>query len=507
MTPVATAAPPAAVAGAAVRISPVDNVAVAVEPVAAGTQVAVGDVVVRAADDIPRGHKMALGPLAAGAPVVKYGCTIGHAVRDIAPGEWVHERSMATDLAGEVEYRYHPRPCDLPVEEPATFMGFRRADGRAAVRNEVWVVPTVGCVNEVARAIAARAQGLVGGTLDGVSALCHPYGCSQTGADHAQTKRLLAALCHHPNAAGVLVLSLGCENLTHEQFVEELGDYDPERVRFLTCQDVDDEVGEGLAVVAELASAAKDARREPIPVSELVVGLKCGGSDGLSGITANPAIGRMSDRVVAQGGTALLAEVPEMFGAESLLLDRCRDEAVFEDACRLLNGFKDYFVSHGEVVYENPSPGNRAGGITTLEDKSCGCVQKGGTAPVEGVVLYGGRVGRHGLNLLCSPGNDLVSTTALAAAGAHLVVFSTGRGTPFGCAVPTVKVASNSAVFGRKGRWFDFNAGPVAEGRESVADAGDALFERVLAVASGSPVAAEALGSPDIAIWKDGVTL
>lgn len=497
----------ACAASPVVRISPLDNVAVAVEPVAAGAEVCVAGGTVRAVCEIPRGHKMALAPIACGSPVVKYGCSIGHATRDIEAGEWVHEHNMATDLSGEKAYVYHPRPCDLPREAPQTFMGYRRPDGRAAVRNEVWVVPTVGCVNEVARAIAARGEALAGEGVDGVVALCHPYGCSQTGADHAQTRRLLAALCRHPNAAGVLVLSLGCENLTHEQFVAELGDYDPARVRFLTCQDVEDEVEEGTAVVAELVRAASRAKREPIPVSELVVGLKCGGSDGLSGITANPAIGSMSDRVVAQGGTALLAEVPEMFGAESLLLDRCRNEGVFDEACRLLNGFKDYFVSHGEVVYENPSPGNRAGGITTLEDKSCGCVQKGGTAPIEGVVPYGGQVRRRGLNLLCSPGNDLVSATALAAAGAHVVVFSTGRGTPFGCAVPTVKVASNTAIYERKRRWFDFNAGVVADGRESVADAGCALFDRVLAVASGALVAAERLGSAEIAIWKDGVTL
>ena len=352
-----------------IQINPADNVIVALSPLAKGAAVAVpgvGEVV--AAEDIPQGHKMAVRAIAAGEDVVKYGLPIGHVTGDIQPGQWLHTHNVKTNLSGEVEYAYNPtHPVVEPVE-PETFMGFRRADGRAATRNELWIIPTVGCVNEVARAMCEQAQDLVEGSLEGVYYFPHPFGCSQTGADHAQTRRLLVALSRHANAAGVLFLSLGCENCTHQQVLDELGDFNHERVRFLTCQDVADEQVEGHKILSELADLAKRAKREPIPASELVIGLKCGGSDGLSGITANPTIGRVSDMVVARGGTSVLTEVPEMFGAESILLDRCESQDVFNAASDMLNGFKDYFISHGEVVYENPSPGNKDGGITTLED-------------------------------------------------------------------------------------------------------------------------------------------
>ena len=339
---------------------------------------------------------MAVRAIAAGEDVVKYGLPIGHVTGDIQPGQWLHTHNVKTNLSGEVEYAYNPtHPVVEPVE-PETFMGFRRADGRAATRNELWIIPTVGCVNEVARAMCEQAQDLVEGSLEGVYYFPHPFGCSQTGADHAQTRRLLVALSRHANAAGVLFLSLGCENFTHQQVLDELGDFDHERVRFLTCQDVADEQVEGHKILSELADLAKQAKREPIPASELVIGLKCAGSDGLSGITANPTIGRVSDMVVARGGTSVLTEVPEMFGAESILLDRCESQDVFDAASDMLNGFKDYFISHGEVVYENPSPGNKDGGITTLEDKSCGCVQKGGSAPIAGYQAWSEHAVRSG---------------------------------------------------------------------------------------------------------------
>ncbi|MBM6754934.1 altronate dehydratase [Collinsella tanakaei] len=491
-----------------VHIHPADNVAVALRPIKAGETLEVeGTGAVCAAEDIPQGHKMAVRSIAAGENVVKYGLPIGHATVDVEPGTWMHTHNVRTNLSGEVSYEYHPTHPVLEGAEPETFMGFRTADGRAATRNEIWIIPTVGCVNEVARALTESCQDLIRGSVDGVYYFPHPFGCSQTGADHAQTRRLLVALSRHPNAAGVLFLSLGCENCTHQQVLDELGDFDHERVRFLTCQDVEDEQAEGRRIVGELIDAVAGRTREPISVSELVVGMKCGGSDGLSGITANPVIGRVSDMVVARGGSTVLTEVPEMFGAESFLLDRCENEAVFRAAADMLNGFKDYFISHGEVVYENPSPGNKDGGITTLEDKSCGCVQKGGSAPIVDVLPYGASVEKRGLNLLCGPGNDMVSTTALTAAGCHVILFSTGRGTPFGAPAPTLKVFTNSDLSRRKANWMDFNAGVVADGARTLDEAAHDLYDLVLRCASGERTSAERRGCHEIAIWKDGVTL
>lgn len=491
-----------------VRINPADNVVVALRSLAAGETLDVpGFGAVTASEDIPQGHKMAISSISARENIIKYGLPIGHAERAIAPGEHVHTERMATNLSGTVEYTYQPAVPELDAVEPETVRAYRRSDGRVGIRNEVWIIPTVGCVNEVAQVLARDAAALVHGSVDGVVAFSHPFGCSQTGADHAQTRKLLAALAHHPNAGGVLVLGLGCENLTREQFVEELGDFDPDRIRFLTCQDVEDELAEGVSILSGLIDYAAKSEREPVSVGELVIGMKCGGSDGLSGITANPVIGRVSDMLVARGGTSILTEVPEMFGAESILLSRCRTREIFDQAAAMLNGFKDYFLRHGEVVYENPSPGNKAGGITTLEEKSCGCVQKGGAAPICGVLGYGKRVREHGLNLLCGPGNDLVSATALAAAGAHLVLFSTGRGTPFGSAVPTCKVFTNTALSARKPGWMDFNAGVVADGARTIDEAAGDLFQQVIAYAEGKKTVSERAGYRGIAIWKDGVTL
>ena len=364
----------------------------------------------------------------------------------------------------------------------------------------------MGCVNSIAQRLVRENQHLVQGTVEGLYTFPHPFGCSQMGDDHAQTRRLLAALARHPNAGGVLVLGLGCENLTQEQFKAELGPYDENRVKFLVCQEVPDEIAAGSALLKELADYAGGFRREELPASELVVGMKCGGSDGLSGITANPTVGRFSDRLIALGGSTVLTEVPEMFGAESILFERCRDEAVFRKAVKMIEDFKGYFTSHNQVVYENPSPGNKAGGITTLEDKSCGCVQKGGSAQIVDVLDYGGAVVKKGLNLLSGPGNDLVSATALTAAGAHLILFTTGRGTPFGAPAPTVKISTNTPLFEKKGNWIDFNAGTVAQG-ESLDGAGDRLLHFVLEVASGKPTRAEEQGFREISIFKDGVVL
>ncbi|MDR1060826.1 MAG: altronate dehydratase family protein, partial [Clostridiales bacterium] len=439
----------------------------------------------RAAQDVPMGHKIALRPIAAGENVVKYGYPIGAATRAIAPGEWVHTHNVATRLSGTLEYAYAPAFSPPPPRPAATFGGYLRSDGRAGVRNEIWILPMVGCANEVCRRLAAQyAPRAAEMGLDGIFAFTHPYGCSQMGEDHANTRKILAALAKHPNAGGVLAVGLGCEHNTMDGFRAELGSWDAERARFIVCQDEADELAAGGRMVEELIGRAAMDRRQPLPASLLVVGMKCGGSDGLSGITANAACGAFSDGLVAMGGSTILTEVPEMFGAETILMERCADEAVFRKAVRMVNGFKDYYLRHGQVVYENPSPGNKDGGITTLEDKSLGCVQKGGTAPVADVLEYGEAVSRRGLNLLDGPGNDLVSATAQAAAGAQIIVFTTGRGTPFGAPAVTLKVSTNTALAEKKPNWIDFDAGTIARG-ESVRSAGERLLEHVLRVAGG----------------------
>ena len=486
-----------------IRIHPEDTVVVALKLVPAGTTFEG----VTAAEEIPQGHKMAVAPMKQDENVVKYGLVIGHATKEINPGSWVHTHNMATNLAGEVDYSYRP---DLRFPEqvkPDTFQGYRRKDGKAGIRNEIWIIPTVGCVNDVAKALVQENQDLVKGSIDGLYTFTHPFGCSQTGEDHAQTRKLLAALAKHPNAGAVLVLHLGCENLTHEQFVEELGEYDENRIQFLTCQKVEDEFAEGRKLLEKCAQYAAQFCREELPASELVIGMKCGGSDGLSGITANPVVGRFSDMLVAQGGSTVLTEVPEMFGAEELLMNRCVTEEVFQKAVAMINGFKQYFLRHNEVVYENPSPGNKAGGITTLEDKSCGCVQKGGSAPVADVIGYGDTVTKKGLNMLYGPGNDLVSSTALTAAGAHMVLFTTGRGTPFGAPAPTMKIATNTPLAQKKSGWIDFNAGVVADGISTLDDAAKDLMALVLETASGRQTKTEEKGFREISIFKDGVVL
>ncbi len=485
------------------KIHPEDNVAVALRPLQAGETV--NGVCLKEA--VPAGHKLALRSIAAGEAVVKYGAPIGTARREILPGEWVHTHNLKTDLSGVLEYKYEPK---LPkeVSKPArTFRGYRRASGKAGIRNEIWILPTVGCVNPVATALAREAAAFVCGSVDGVYAFPHPYGCSQLGEDHHNTQLALAGLARHPNAGGVLILGLGCENNHISAFREVLGEVDPERVKFLNCQDVEDEMAAGLELLQELCRTAAADQREDIPASELVIGLKCGGSDGFSGITANPTVGAFSDILVAEGGTVLLTEVPEMFGAETLLMERCINREVFDKTVRLINGFKEYFMRYGQVVYENPSPGNKEGGISTLEDKSLGCTQKSGSSAVRDVLSYGEPVKVKGLNLVQAPGNDLVASTALAIAGAQAVLFTTGRGTPFGCPAPTVKISSNSALAAKKHGWIDFDAGRVLETGDPAA-CGEELYQYLLRVASGEQrTTSELHGMRDIAIFKDGVTL
>lgn len=489
-----------------IRIHPRDNVAVALEDLSRGAVLSIDGMTLTASEPIQRGHKLALIPIPAGSQIVKYGCAIGLAKEDVAPGQWVHVHNVRTGLSERGEYAYCHKTYDLPQVSPHTFQGFRRPGGKVGVRNELWIIPTVGCVNNIAQQLVQKNRHLVTGNVEGLYTFPHPFGCSQMGDDHAQTRKLLAALAQHPNAGGVLVLGLGCENLTMEQFKEELGEWDERRVKFLVCQEATDEIAAGSTLLGQLADYASSFQREAVPASHLVVGMKCGGSDGLSGITANPTVGRFSDRLIALGGSTVLTEVPEMFGAETILFERCKNEAVFHKAVKMIEDFKSYYTSHGQVVYENPSPGNKAGGITTLEDKSCGCVQKGGSAQVVDVLNYSEAVTKKGLNLLSGPGNDLVSATALTAAGAHLILFTTGRGTPFGAPAPTIKISTNTALFEKKGNWIDFNAGTVAQG-ESLDSAGDRLLNYVLSVASGQRTSSERRGAREISIFKDGVVL
>ena len=484
------------------QIHPRDNVAVALTDLQAGFNA--DGVVLKEA--VGRGHKFAITDIAAGDMVIKYGAPIGHATCAVASGEWVHTRNLKTNLTGTEEYTYTPK-LPLPEKEAAipTFMGYRRPDGNVGIRNELWIIPTVGCVNKTAELLAKRFQ-ISADNVTGAYAFTHPYGCSQLGEDHAVTRAILANLVHHPNAAGVLVVALGCENNTLEDFRKEIGEIDPDKVRYMTVQQESDEIARGLELLTELEQNAARYQREPIPVSELRVGLKCGGSDGLSGITANPLVGAFSDKLIACGGTSVLTEVPEMFGAETLLMERCVNKDVFDRCVEMVNGFKDYFISHGQVVYENPSPGNKAGGISTLEEKSLGCTQKGGTSAVTDVQKYTGRLSQKGLNLTAGPGNDMVAVTALTAAGAHLILFTTGRGTPLGAPAPTVKIATNSALAEFKANWIDFNAGTLVEG-ESMDSAAERLFRQVIRIANGEETQSEKYGYREIAIFKDGVTL
>jgi altronate hydrolase len=482
------------------RVDPNDDVAVALRDLAAGERL---DVTI--AEPVPSGHKVALRAIAAGETVRKYGFPIGRALADIAAGAHVHIHNLATALAERGDYDWRPsgRAAAPVTTEPEGFLGYRRADGRVGTRNEIWVIPTVGCVGRTAEKIAAKAAAKHAGRVDGIHAFAHPFGCSQLGDDLDGTRSLLAAFASHPNAGGVLILGLGCESNQLSQLLPGIAP--GASIHTLGAQDSGDEIEEGLRLVDELVEIAAQAKREPVPLSALVLGVKCGGSDGFSGLTANPLTGRMSDAVTQAGGTAILTEIPEIFGAEHLLMARAADRAVFEGIGTLVNGFKAYFTGHGEGVAENPSPGNIAGGITTLEEKSLGAVQKGGHAIVTDVIAYGARVSRPGLTLLEAPGNDAVSSTALAAAGATAILFTTGRGTPLGFPVPTIKIASNSDLARRKPGWIDFDAGRVLD--EGFGAAAADLLDTIRAVASGQETAAERNDEREIAIWKRGVTL
>jgi altronate hydrolase len=496
-----------------VRVHPSDDVAVAVTALAAGTEAAVDGVRVVVAEGVDAGHKVALREIDAGEPVRKYGFPIGIATEPIAAGGWVHSHNLHTALSGTLDYRWNGQGTGDRGQGTAgvsipTFLGYRRATGRVGTRNEVWIVNTVGCVNTAADRIARAASDRFAGAVDGVFSFSHPYGCSQLGDDLGNTQKILAGLLRHPNAGGVLVLGLGCENNQLHELLALAGEVDASRIRFFNTQDVVDEVEEGIEAVGELVAAMAGDRRVEVPASELIVGHKCGGSDGFSGITANPLLGRVADRLAAMGGGVILTEVPEMFGAEQMLMDRAADEGVFGGIVEMVNDFKDYFLRHGQPVYENPSPGNKAGGLTTLEEKSLGAIQKGGRATVTRVLRYGQAASTGGLQLLEAPGNDGVSSTAMVASGATMLLFTTGRGTPLGFPVPTLKVSSNTAIAEKKPHWIDFNAGALLDGAATLDTLADELFALVLDVASGRvKTNNEKHGYREIAIWKEGVTL
>ena len=495
------------------QIHPDDNVVVCLEPLAKGESITLSDGSrIEAIEDVPAGHKIAIRNIDNGKNVIKYGYAIGHATEDISIGRWVHTHDIKTNLEGILEYKYEPNTEDIEKKKAqmgtkkGTFKGFVRSNGKVGIRNEVWIIPTVGCVNNIATALAKQANAFVKGSVDEVIAFTHNYGCSQTGDDQEHTRVILSDLINHPNAGGVLVLGLGCENSNIDVLKPYIGEVDESRIKFLVCQKSDDEMKDGLNLLKEIIDVVSEDKREEVDCSKLVIGLKCGGSDGFSGITANPLVGRISDRIIEHGGTSILTEVPEMFGAETILMNRCKDEATFNDTVNMINGFKDYFTKQGEPIYENPSPGNKAGGITTLEDKSLGCTQKSGDYPVMNVMEYGEKTDVTGLNLLCAPGNDLCAATALASAGAQIVLFTTGRGTPFACPVPTMKIASNNTIADKKGNWIDFRAGQILEGR-TFDELTDELFDKILRTASGEKLKSEEAGFHDMAIWKRGVTL
>ena len=492
-----------------IKINKADTVVVCLKNYTKGETINVDGAIVTVAQDTPVGHKILLKDTSAGTDIIKYGYPIGHAKEDLKAGQWVNENNLKTNLAGTLTYQYNPVHEELAIpDEHLTFKGYVRKNGEVGIRNEVWIVPTVGCVNGIAEKLAKMLEDetkLAG--IDAVHAWHHNYGCSQLSEDHENTRKVLRDIVLHPNAGAVLVLSLGCENNQLDQFEKLLGDYDKDRIKFLVTQKVQgDEIEEGMKILRSLYGIAKNDKRTDCPLSELRVGLKCGGSDGLSGITANPLVGEFSDFLVAQGGTSILTEVPEMFGAETILMNRCKNEELFNRTVKLINDFKEYFLSHGEPVGENPSPGNKAGGISTLEDKALGCTQKCGRAPVCGVLGYGDRLETKGLNLLSAPGNDLVAATALAAAGCQIVLFTTGRGTPFGTFIPTMKISTNSNLFNNKPNWIDFNAGELVDGTDMKLLLRK-FIDKIISIANGDKTCNEKNGYCEISIFKNGVTL
>ena len=500
---------------AVIQVHDGDDVCVALRDIAADAEVETGGLRLVVGSDVPKGHKIAVRAIAEGEPVHKYGFVIGKASQAIAPGDHVHTHNMVTTLSGTEDYVY--QPVAVKAETPATgsFMGYRRDwldknGGTVGIRNEIWILCTVGCVARTSERLAKQAGERFKGRVDGVYALTHPLGCSQLGDDLSHTRDLLASLAMHPNAGGVLIVGLGCENNQLSALIKEI-DRPADRLKYFAAQMVDDENEAGLEALEELVTVVEKDRREACSLKDLAIGVKCGGSDAFSGLTANPLVGRIADRVAFAGGKAIMTEIPEIFGAERILMARAKDEHVFDEVVEVVNDFKTYFLAHNQPVFENPSPGNKAGGITTLEEKSLGAVQKGGQSPLNEVLRYGERAHEAGLSLLEAPGNDAVSSTALTAAGAVIVLFTTGRGTPLGFPAPTLKIASNTALAQKKPHWIDFDAGQILTGQtneqNSLDHCADALMDLILKTASGQPACNEKNDEREIAIWKNGVTL
>ncbi len=499
-----------------IKINGQDNVAVAISALTKGDVISLDGKTFTLVTDVPAGHKVAIKDIKRGEKIIKYGFPIGETKENISTGEHVHAFNIHTLLSESAEYTYDEKAAKENLEsfkeeqkkwesEVPVIKAFKREDGKIGIRNQLWIVPTVGCVNGISKELERWGNESLG-IKDGVHAWTHPYGCSQMGEDHENTRKILADLVHHPNAGGVLVLGLGCENNTMDSFKELVGKVNEKRVKFVIAQEHEDEIEFCKEEMKKIADEMRGDERTASPMSDLIVGFKCGGSDGFSGITANPLVGRFCNRLTAMGGTAILTEVPEMFGAEQMLMNRAINKEVYEEVVNLINSFKDYFVEHHQVVYENPSPGNKAGGISTLEDKSLGCVQKGGTAPVCAVLKYGDRVKEKGLNLLLGPGNDIVSTTAQTAAGAHMILFTTGRGTPLGAPVPTVKIATNPTLAQRKPNWIDFNAGELL--KKDAEDVTNSLVQLITEIANGEKQTKNEInGYAEISLFKDGVIL
>jgi altronate hydrolase len=491
-----------------IKINPTDNVIIALKDFLAGDTISIDQKELKIVNAIPKGHKIALISIDENENIIKYGTPIGHATQSILAGEHVHIQNIKTNLSGTSNYSFNQKLNELSKQQRnLTFEGYKRGNGKVGIRNELWIVPTVGCVNGQAQQIVDLFKSEVVPTdIDSIEVFKHSYGCSQLGDDHTNTQKALADIINHPNAGGVFVLGLGCENNQIDKLKTFIGDYDESRVKFLVAQDVEDEVEAGLEIMKKIYEVMCNDERETIPISELNIGLKCGGSDGFSGITANPLVGVFSDFLVAQGGTTILTEVPEMFGAETVLMARAINKEVFDKTVSLINDFKDYYLQHDLPIYENPSPGNKKGGISTLEDKSLGCIQKGGVATVVDVLKYAEPIKTKGLNLLSSPGNDLVASSALGFSGCQMVLFTTGRGTPFGSFVPTMKISTNSDLYNKKKNWIDFNAGTLLEGK-TMDDLLEELVEFIIDVASGKQLNHEKTGFKEIAIFKTGVTL
>ncbi|MDT0602521.1 UxaA family hydrolase [Thalassotalea castellviae] len=485
-----------------------DTVAIALQDLTSGQTIKVDEISLTLKENIAKGHKVALVDLNKDDQVIKYGAPIGYALSDVSHGAWVHTQNIKTNLHDELSYQYKPDflPPTTAVDSPPVNI-YRRANGEVAIRNEIWLIPTVGCVNgminQMKKEFLAQHPNL---EIDGIHTFPHQFGCSQLGDDLETTRILLQNMVLHPNAGGALVVGLGCENNQLSVFKESLGDFDDKRVKFLITQQSDDEVEDGVALLEEIYREVKNDKRESGSLSEVKFGLECGGSDGLSGITANPLLGYFSDYLIAQGGTTVLTEVPEMFGAETILMSRCKDKATFYDLVDMVNNFKRYYTDHNQPIYENPSPGNKDGGITTLEDKSLGCTQKAGSSQVQAVLKYGQRLSIPGLNLLEAPGNDPIATSALASTGCHIVLFTTGRGTPYGGFVPTLKIATNSELANKKKRWIDFNAGVLAENKTMEEVHGD-FINLLVDVVNGKQAWNEVNDIREVAIWKKGVTL